>query len=355
MLKRWRFAWAWFVGAVLITMLAACAWPPWNPSPVPTPTPTPPPPVWECPLPYPSCDKTEPPQQCSSVESPCWHNPTQNPEHCEEAPKCHEPPPPLPQPQCETFTDRGGTLRVLGENCDCYFGQAWNPCGTQCAAEADLVVAACGGAIYNATVKQGTDALGDLTGGDPQENLKILAAKIEQQTGRECIFGGIEALFLLRPDGLYEENHSVFFGNGSWTGNGFGKFKGCHEDVDPTEPPPAGECPAPHPDLARMKFRIHEKGNHLDTTWTTVNQEPFCREIGMSPMADGTPRAGCPVRPEGNEERFPCEMDLCDQKWQCNGVPIEGWRGNPAQTNCRGHWKTWCSADGSTAIAEGNR
>jgi hypothetical protein len=107
-----------------------------------------------------------------------------------------------------------------------------------------------------------------------------------------------------------------------------------------------------------MKFKAVEHNGILDTSWTTVNQEPYCREIGMSPMANGTPRAGCPVRPEGgegSEERAPCEAELCAQKWECNGQPYPPYRGNAAQSNCRGHWRTWCSAPGSTAVLEGDR
>jgi hypothetical protein len=53
-------------------------------------------PPWKCDLPMPSC--TEVGQTCSTDASPCWHNPTQNPQHCEEAPKCSTPPPPPPPP-----------------------------------------------------------------------------------------------------------------------------------------------------------------------------------------------------------------------------------------------------------------
>jgi hypothetical protein len=86
----------------------------------PSPQPTPPPP-WECPLEMPECHVVE--QTCSTPESPCWHNPTGDPEHCERAPDC-----PLPQPQCETFTDRGGDLQPMHGACDCYVGHEYFPC-----------------------------------------------------------------------------------------------------------------------------------------------------------------------------------------------------------------------------------
>ena len=61
------------------------------------------------------------------------------------------------------------------------------------------------------------------------------------------------------------------------------------------------------------------------------------------------------MRGDGDPERPICEAELCDQKWECNGEPVPGWRGNPAQTDCEGHYKTWCSAPGSTAVLEGDR
>jgi len=166
-------------------------------------------------------------------------------------------------------------------------------------------------------------------------------------------------------DGRLHENYKVYDYGGKrviWAPHA--KQDGWLVDCDGgTTPPPAGDCPAPHPDLTRMKFNTHEAGSHLDTTWTTVNQCEYCESIGMGEHG-GVIRCGCPVRPECGpdvppdaicHDRAACEAELCDQKWECNGQPVEGWRGNPAQTDCRGHWKTWCSAPGSTAVAEGER
>jgi len=293
--------------------------------------PQPPEPPWVCPIPAPWCDEVG--QQCSTPESPCVHNPTDDPEHCELAADCAEPPPPEPPPE----PPPGG-----------------------CVDEPALVATTCFAEEFRNEVKKATDALGDLTGGDPQKNLVKVAEQLRTQMPGRCVIAGIEAVFIVRDDGKYEENHTVFFGTGGWTGSGYGKYIGCHYAVGgpPPVPPPSGECPAPHPDLARMKFKSTEHNGNLDTSWVTVDQEPYCREIGMSPMADGTLRAGCPVRPEGgegSEERAPCEAELCDQKWECNGQPYPPYKGNAAQSNCRGHWKTWCSAEGSTAVLEGDR
>jgi len=227
--------------------------------------------------------------------------------------------------------------------------------------EPALVATTCFAEDFRDEVKKATDALGDRCGTFWKENLDALAEQLRAQMPGRCVLSGIEAVFIKRNDGRYEENHAVFSANGCWTGSGYGKYKGCHYEVGSSPPPvdpPTEACPAPHPDLTRMKFKSTEHNGNLDTSWVTVNQEPYCREIGMSPMDDGTPRAGCPVRPEGgegSEERAPCEAELCDQKWECNGQPADGWKGNPAQSDCRGHWKTWCSAEGSTAVLEGDR
>jgi hypothetical protein len=130
-------------------------------------------------------------------------------------------------------------------------------------------------------------------------------------------------------------------------------------------PPPSGECPLPHPDVNRMKFTSSEKGSHLDTTWITVGQPEFCASIGYCCMpGTGTPpntcdspgcipRGGCPVRGDGSPIRPVCEAELCNQKWECNGQPYPPYRGNPAQTDCRGRYKTYCT--NAPTVLEGDR
>lgn len=345
----------------------------------PGPQPSPPPP-WQCELDMPGCHETDPPQQCSSEESPCWHNPTGSPEHCEEAPKCEEPPVELPEPQCTQFMDRGGTVRPLGESCDCYFGHAWNPCESE-------------ECVFPQGVPEGEFVEGGTTHVLGTQVNAAMERVTRCQTGTNCDAGPSADEFFdqvnaeLRAQGLcagrhndsppgasdeiavatactgtWESYHVYNYGGGKvvWSpGAARPSYripeKYCGPAPPTPTPPPAGGCPAPHPDLSRMKFKSKEDGSHLDTTWTTVNQEPFCAEIGMSPMEDGTLRAGCPVRPEGHVDRATCEAVLCDQKWECNGEPYPPYRGNPAQTDCRGHYKTRCSAPGSTAVLEGDR
>ena len=301
----------------------------------------------------------------------CVHNPSTDPRDCEKAADCPVGPPQLPQPQCPTFTDRGGTLQCQSDACDCYCGQTWNPCPPPagCVNEPNLIATTCFEEEFRDQVKAATDALGDLCGTFWKDNLDSLAAQLRDQMPGRCVISGVEAIFIQRDDGKYEENHAVFSKNGCWTNSGYGRYIGCHVDVTPgpeppePTPPPGGECPAPHPDLTKMKFQKSEQGKYIDTTWITVNQPAYCASIGYCCMP-GTgpcgepgciPRAGCPVRGDGDPERPLCEAELCDQKWECNGEPYPPYKGNPAQSDCRGHWTTWCSAPGSTAVLEGDR
>jgi hypothetical protein len=125
--------------------------------------------------------------------------------------------------------------------------------------------------------------------------------------------------------------------------------------------PPSDVCPDPPPDMDSMKFTKHEKGDHLDTTLTTVGQPEFCESIGYCCMpttgpcgAPGcVPRGGCPVWGDSHPDRTACEKELCDQKWECNGEPYPPYRGNQAQTDCRGHYRTYCL--NAPTVLEGNR
>jgi len=352
---------------------------------------------------------------CSTEERPVKHWPP-----AQECPvlteACEEPPPPLPQPQCPTFTDRGGVLQPLRsaagkEPCDCYIGEEWAgdceepppvepepDCGfPQGAPNSDFTGTGNPG-TYGSVVNV---VMADLSGCAVGTDCPItfgpdpwMALVCEELCKRGLNCGrhdneppeATDQISVKRGsfcDGLLHENYQIYNYGGKkvrWAPGG--AQDGWILDPEsavctdgPVEPPPTGDCPAPHPDLTRMKFNTAEKGNHLDTTWTTNYQPDFCGTIGFCCMP-GTgvdnvcgspgcvPRGGCPVRPECGpdvppdaicHDRMACEAELCDQKWTCNGEPYPGWRGNPAQTDCRGHWKTWCSAPGSTAVAEGDR
>lgn len=378
--------WSWFAGkiavAAVVLTVVACGWNPFPPNPGPTPTPEPTPTPWSCGLPYPGCHEVDPPQQCSAADAQCWHNPTQDPEHCEEAPACEAPPPELPEPQCVVFVDRGGALRPLGESCDCYFGHSWNPCEPPPAGECRFPQG-----VPNSDFTQGSTSV--VLGTQVNAAMERVAVC---PSGTDCNAGPSADVFFdsvtadLRSTGLcagrhnetppgatdeiavatectgwWEGYHIYNYGGGKvvWSpGAGRPKWK-----IDPKwcgqTPPPSGDCPLPHPDTDRMKFKTDERGNHMDTTWVTVGQPEYCHSIGMGCMPgtgewpNCTPRGGCPVRPEGNPERSVCEAELCGQKWECNGEPYPPFKGNPAQTNCEGHWKTYCES--APTVAEGNR
>jgi len=368
------------IAALALAVLPGCPGP--GPGPGPQPTPTP----WKCELGMPGCHETNPPQSCSAPGAPCWHNPTSNPQHCEQAPACDTPE--LPQPQCQTFTDRGGDLRRSSESCDCYFGQAWNPCPSAvCSFPQGQSQNLTMGPVLRLAAPTVNTAMRELTGCDigtdcptgmaPDEWMHAVIEAVQSTglcAGRhiDATPGGTDEIAVAMSCGGWWEGYKIYnYGGGKviWSPNAdrpawrLNDPSVCGAGPQPTPPPgptptppPSGDCPAPHPDTDRMKFKATEHNGILDTTWVTVNQEPFCRAIGMSPMGDGTLRAGCPVRPEGgegSEERAACEAELCGQKWECNGEPYPPYKGNTAQTNCRGHWKTYCT--NAPTVAEGNR
>ena len=114
-------------------------------------------------------------------------------------------------------------------------------------------------------------------------------------------------------------------------------------------PPPAGACPAPQPDRSPEHLIIALKceGRWCDATPQTKATLPYCTQIGMSPMADGTLRAGCPMRSEcpgwDCEHRKACELWALggDYRWETQppGSIVLRNLDNPAQSSCTG-----CSA-----------
>ena len=377
---------------LFFVVLGLLTWPgcPGGGGPGPQPTPTPPPP-WECELEMPRCDLAEPPQQCSSPESPCWHNPTSNPEHCEQAPAC-DPGAPLPEPQCPQFMDRGGTVRPLSDECDCHFGNVWIPC------EQEECIFPQGVPDEDFTERGTTSVLGNQVNA-AMERLTACSAGTNCDAGPsadeffDAVTAELRATGLCAgrhddtPPGASDEIAVATECTGTWESYHIYNYGGSKVvwspnaarpayTIDPSHcvsspgpqptptPPPPGECPQPHPNVAKTQFKSAEKVSHLDTTWITVGQPDFCASIGYCCMP-GTgvnnecgspgciPRGGCPVRGDGSPLRPVCEAELCDQKWECNGEPVDGWRGNSAQTDCRGHWKTYCA--NAPTVAEGDR
>lgn len=361
MLQRWRFSWAWLIGATLV-ILPSCGGLPGQPPTEPTPPPLP--------VPLES-------EQCHLIGATfsCYDNPPDGesfpqwqpnwgyvcppidgvmtrvgvPEDCPAIPG-------LPQPQCPSFTDRGSNVRVLDSACDCYLLDEWIECeplpepGVCRDVEATLVASVGCSQMFRGKVKMATAALGDLTGNDWRENLKKVAAKLIEQNEGMCAFGGIEAVFIRRNDGRWEENHTVFSGDGGWTNSGFGIYKGCHEDTDPPEPPGGEGCVDPDPRGLPARFDCHRvgNGNKIDCTYKVTVRE-YCDAVcsPIEPDVCFTGRHKCPMRFEGDPERHVCyEEVVAVQQWWCNGQPIESTE-NPAQAICSGPART-CTGDGAT-------
>jgi hypothetical protein len=325
----------------------------------------------------------------------CVHNPTSDPRHCEKLQDCVEPPPVLPEPQCPKFTDRGGTERCQSDACECYCDERYVPCeNEECAfpqgIDNEHFTAVPNPGTYGSVVNKAMAELsGCAVGTDcpitfhPDKWMGLVCEVLCVQYGLNCGRhddtppGATDQISVKKGDfcdGKLHENYQIYNYGGKkvrWAPGGTQDawLVDCDEGMPPPEPEP--DCPLPHPDMNKMKFNAHEKGNHLDTTLTTVGQPEYCESIGFCCMP-GTggcgedsciPRGGCPVRPECGPEvpadaichdRFACEQELCGQKWECNGAPMEGWRGNPAQTNCKGHYKTWCS-NAPNIVLEGDR
>jgi len=141
----------------------------------------------------------------------------------------------------------------------------------------------------------------------------------------------------------------------------------------PPQPPPVVDygCPAPRPErvwtvetlpdgwgqneIGRPRWQIVSKphGELIDTTALVFRNEPYCRAIGMSPYADGQPRASCPVRSEGmadgGAERAACERYIAQGDWTLqsrNGALCEFNPSNKAQFYPNGGNCRLCDATG---------
>ena len=285
---------------------------------------------------------------CSTAERPVKHWPP-----ADECPRLTQPCEEieLPTPQCATLPPG---------SCACFAGEVWQPCVPPqegCVNEADLVVASCS-EIYSAQVKTATTALGDRCGEFWLDNLSALAEQLRTQLPEACILAGKEAVFIQRPDGRYEENHAVFSANGCWTGNGYGKYKGCHVDTSGPTEPPSGRCVNPDPgDYPDALFTLVKHNNAWDSTYKKQSRQ-YCDEVAENQDCEAfRGRHRCPVRCEGDPNREVCErQEIGVQKWWCDGRELEKCGAtrnpdcilsNPAQARCRGTVKT-CTEDLAT-------
>lgn len=161
----------------------------------------------------------------------------------------------------------------------------------------------------------------------PQASIKAVADKLNG--GGYCATAGIEAVFVMRGDGRFEEYHVVAFGPPyGWTNSGNGKYIGCHRDSTRVE----GVCGDPQPPTNPDHLRISVKpyGKFYDGTLVTKNECEYCRLTGMGWMSPGVPRCTCPMRGDGNVERTACEGV---PTWETDppGIEIVCNHGNPWQ------------------------
>ena len=308
-----------------------------TPAPEPTAEPTAEPTVGPEPQPSPVCPPV-------GATCGCWHRPPG--EEWQQLPPCTEPTPgptptatPTPQPSDD------------------------------CMNEADLVSAPCSGEQFGGAVVAATTKLGRL-GPDCKANLKALAAELKRTTGK-CTIGGIEAVFIVpRSDGLVEENHACFFGNGSWTNSGRGKFMGCHRISTTTPPPPTPTdgCTSPlPPKVARWNMQFRNRW--WDVTPLFYNGEArgwgerivtgYCNSVGFA-------RQFCPARldcEEGKDnlkcwERRACEgrgignLEDAVPLFRCQNGQPEINPLQPFQARCAPGWIEVCATDGTNCTRE---
>ena len=183
--------------------------------------------------------------------------------------------------------------------------------------------------------------MGDLSGNPPQENLYKLAVELTKRNEGICIIVGVEALFIKRTDGRWDEYHAVYFGDGGWTDNGFGKYIGCHKTDDvatcgePT-PPPANEI--------HVKRFGGRPGYPKFESVGRVKGYEYCTSVGF------TNRTQCPVRPEPCEgcpwqDRVACEkLIFGTPTWKSDGEIHETENKNPWMRHITdGSWVQVCT------------
>ncbi len=127
----------------------------------------------------------------------------------------------------------------------------------------------------------------------------------------------------------------------------------------PEPTPDTWGCEAPFPERTYADGRPHwsikskPQNRVIDTTAVVVNQLSYCQAIGMGWYDGDIPRAECPMRPEGDPLRVPCEQYIAEGVWVTdgrNGAICKQKSDNPAQfyannENCRlcNPAKTVCS------------
>lgn len=132
-----------------------------------------------------------------------------------------------------------------------------------------------------------------------------------------CAARSTDSVFIKRPDGKYEEYHSVTFATGCWS-------------QDPAQQPKntwtylgavASACPDPQPpNLESWVVKIHNQGPN----WTVVDATPFVRDTTYC-NAIGFPGPRCPVRGEDDPHRADCEaISVGVPQWTGPGEVMPG-------------------------------
>jgi len=181
--------------------------------------------------------------------------------------------------------------------------------------------------------------VGDRTGKDPLETLRLLAQAVRTAGG--CAVGPWDdEVAILRSDGHTDGWHAVAFGTGGYTGTPKG-------DAWVLGNPPTAGCGAPVPQrITRVK--AHKIGNlpkpTFDSTYLVGPNAQYCAAVGFT---DG--RSFCTVRPEGHPERAACEGLFKPPIWTYVGTSRCFARPNPFVFRCeRDAVGTLTACDGDT-------
>jgi len=336
--RTWVFAWAWTVGATLITGCSTGG----HPQPPQPPEPPPPTP------------------QCSEGQSySCWHRPPGNewlyacpvynsagqvvgilnvaggPAQCPKPPT--EPPvePPVPPPSGNYFLD-DEALSVVGPASKNTWNKTWEALQQWKAANQDK--------FRNENCLKAGGAGID----DAYDGIGALLRSKGSDAGQSIDDGGkkSDCIFVNDSGNVYEENHLFEYGGGCYSTSSSSiknawRYSGGGTTPPPVQPPPSsGDCPhQPCPihewtqatlppgwdpalvgsPAGLMNCNPHGSGADKDCTPLAQRQEPFCAAIGMSPYADGQPRNDCPMRPDGHPERLDMELWFLYGGWKREG------------------------------------
>lgn len=188
-------------------------------------------------------------------------------------------PPPPPPPGCEIPPEPDPRWRVLGSSTE-------NP---QTPGELDF-------ADTRKKLNAAKAAVGDRSGQDPVETLRLLAQAIVNAGG--CAMQWADELLIMISSTTGDSYHPVAFGTGGYAG----RPDRDRWTVDPAAPSGCG-APAPAP-AHHIKVKLHqvEPKPTYDGTGLVGPDAAYCAAIGYT---DG--RAFCPVRPDGHPERAACE------------------------------------------------